>query len=184
MATITAPTPKSGSRAALAAEIWAAAPGRLLGARLHRAALDRPRDRLALLPDLGKRLQHDAGRSRSTRSWPMASFSLSSPPASICRSGRSSDSTGVAFAMLLANGVSVVIAARLTLALGLAIGIGNGLAVDKLGIPAFIVTLAGLQGYRGLTMLVSGGMTVAGLPDLLGNFLLTRRSSGYRRCLS
>jgi ribose transport system permease protein len=78
--------------------------------------------------------------------------------------------TGVAFAMLLANGLNMVVAAPLTLGLGLAIGLVNGLAVDRLGIPAFIVTLAGLQGYRGLTMLVSSGMTVAGLPDSLGDF--------------
>ena len=57
--------------------------------------------------------------------------------------------------------------------IGLAIGVVNGSAVDRLGIPAFIVTLAGLQGYRGLTMLVSGGMTVAGMPDWLGLFANT-----------
>ena len=54
------------------------------------------------------------------------------------------------------------------LALGLCIGLVNGLAIDRLGIPPFIVTLAGLQGFRGLTLLVSGGMTVAGMPDALG----------------
>jgi ribose transport system permease protein len=75
--------------------------------------------------------------------------------------------TGVAFAMLLAGGMNVFLATLLTLLLGLVIGLVNGLAVDRLGIPAFIVTLAGLQGYRGLTMLISGGMTVAGLPTSL-----------------
>ena len=54
------------------------------------------------------------------------------------------------------------------LALGLCIGLVNGLAIDRLGIPPFIVTLAGLQGFRGLTLLVSGGMTIAGMPDALG----------------
>jgi ribose transport system permease protein len=44
----------------------------------------------------------------------------------------------------------------------------NGLAINRLGIPPFIVTLAGLQGFRRLTLLVSGGMTVAGMPDALG----------------
>jgi ribose transport system permease protein len=78
--------------------------------------------------------------------------------------------TGVAFAMLLAGGINIPLAGALTLAIGLAIGLVNGLAVNRFGIPAFIVTLAGLQGYRGLTMLVSGGMTVAGVPDSLGNF--------------
>jgi ribose transport system permease protein len=77
--------------------------------------------------------------------------------------------TGVTFALLLAGGVNITLAGAATLAIGLVAGLVNGLAVDRLGIPAFIVTLAGLQGYRGLTMLVSGGMTVAGLPQGVGD---------------
>ncbi|HEX5326453.1 MAG TPA: ABC transporter permease, partial [Acetobacteraceae bacterium] len=76
--------------------------------------------------------------------------------------------TGVVFALMLAGGMNVLLAIVLALALGVLIGVVNGLAIDKLGIPAFIVTLAGLQGFRGLTMLVSGGMTVSGMPDSLG----------------
>jgi ribose transport system permease protein len=76
--------------------------------------------------------------------------------------------TGVAFAMMLSGGTNVLLAAVAALLLGLVIGVINGLAIDKLGIPAFIVTLAGLQGFRGLTMLISGGMTVAGIPPSLG----------------
>jgi len=76
--------------------------------------------------------------------------------------------TGVAFAMLLAGGVPVLVAVAAVLALGLAIGAINGLAIDRLGIPAFIVTLAGLQGFRGLALLLSGGMTIAGMPSSLG----------------
>jgi ribose transport system permease protein len=77
--------------------------------------------------------------------------------------------TGVVFALALAGGVNIFVAMIATLALGLVIGVVNALAVDALGIPAFIVTLAGLQGYRGATMLVSGGMTVAGMPNSLGD---------------
>ena len=76
--------------------------------------------------------------------------------------------TGVAFAMLLASGVNVFAALALVLLLGIVIGVVNGVAIDRLGIPAFIVTLAGLQGFRGLTMLISGGMTVSGIPPSLG----------------
>jgi ribose transport system permease protein len=76
--------------------------------------------------------------------------------------------TGVVFALMLASGTNVLLAVVLVLLLGVVIGVVNGAAIDRLGIPAFIVTLAGLQGFRGLTMLVSGGMTVAGLPDSLG----------------
>ncbi len=67
--------------------------------------------------------------------------------------------TGFAFAMLLSGGMSIPLAGALTLLIGLAIGLVNGLAIDRFGIPAFIVTLAGLQGYRGLTMLISGGIS-------------------------
>ncbi len=76
--------------------------------------------------------------------------------------------TGIVFAMSLAGGMNVLAAVVLVLLLGAVIGIVNGLAIDRLGIPAFIVTLAGLQGFRGLTMLVSGGMTVSGIPPSLG----------------
>ena len=76
--------------------------------------------------------------------------------------------TGVAFAMMLAGGMNVFLAVALALLLGLIIGLVNGLAINRLGIPAFIVTLAGLQGFRGLTMLISGGMTVSGIPPSLG----------------
>lgn len=75
--------------------------------------------------------------------------------------------TGVVFAMMLSGGVSIAVAMVGALALGLCIGLVNGLAIDRLGIPPFIVTLAGLQGFRGLTLLVSGGMTIAGMPDAL-----------------
>ena len=77
--------------------------------------------------------------------------------------------TGVVFALMLSSHMNMFLAAALTLGVGAVVGVVNGLAVDALGIPAFIVTLAGLQGYRGLTMLASGGMTVAGIPDALGD---------------
>jgi ribose transport system permease protein len=69
--------------------------------------------------------------------------------------------------MMLAGGINIAIAVLGALALGLCIGLVNGLAIDRLGIPPFIVTLAGLQGFRGLTLLVSGGMTISGMPDAL-----------------
>ncbi|MEO8716132.1 MAG: ABC transporter permease [Acetobacteraceae bacterium] len=74
---------------------------------------------------------------------------------------------GIVFAMLLANGVPIVLAAAAALGVGVVIGIVNGLANVRLGIPAFIVTLAGLQGFRGLALLLSGGMTISGMPAAL-----------------
>ena len=75
--------------------------------------------------------------------------------------------TGVVFAMMLSAHIAMPLAIAGALALGLVIGVVNGLAIDRLGIPPFIVTLAGLQGFRGLTLLVSGGMTIAGMPASL-----------------
>ncbi len=74
---------------------------------------------------------------------------------------------GIVFAMLLANGAPIVLAAAAALGVGLLIGVVNGLANVRLGIPAFIVTLAGLQGFRGLALLLSGGMTISGMPPAL-----------------
>jgi ribose transport system permease protein len=77
---------------------------------------------------------------------------------------------GVAFAQLSAHGLGLAPAAALTLLAGLAVGVSNAFAIGRLGIPAFIVTLAGLQVYRGLALLLSGGMTVGGLPPAVKDF--------------
>jgi len=82
--------------------------------------------------------------------------------------------SGVVFSMLVADvGVGLLPALAATLAMGLVIGVINGWAIDRLGIPPFIVTLAGLQGYRGLALLLSGGMTIAGMPSGLQSFSLS-----------
>jgi ribose transport system permease protein len=69
-----------------------------------------------------------------------------------------------------AHGLGLPAAAALTLLAGLAVGVTNAFAIGRLGIPAFIVTLAGLQVYRGLALLLSGGMTVGGLPPSVKDF--------------
>ena len=77
---------------------------------------------------------------------------------------------GVLFAQLCSRGVDLPWAVLLTLAAGIVVGAINALAIGRLKIPAFIVTLAGLQVYRGLALLVSGGMTVGGLPPNVKDF--------------
>jgi ribose transport system permease protein len=77
---------------------------------------------------------------------------------------------GVAFAQMCGHGIGLGPAAVLTLVAGLVIGMTNAAAIGRLGIPAFIVTLAGLQVYRGLALLLSGGMTVGGLPSSVKDF--------------
>lgn len=77
---------------------------------------------------------------------------------------------GVMFAQMCAHGLALPLAAALTLVAGLLVGVTNAFAIGRLGIPAFIVTLAGLQAYRGLALLLSGGMTVGGLPASVKDF--------------
>ena len=51
------------------------------------------------------------------------------------------------------------------LALGALIGAWHGFWVAYIGIPAFIVTLASMLLFRGLTLVILEGRTVGGLPD-------------------
>src|SRR4051812_34910715 len=57
------------------------------------------------------------------------------------------------------------LAVLLCLALGTLIGAWHGFWVAYVGIPAFIVTLASMLLFRGLTLVVLKGATVGGLPD-------------------
>ena len=71
---------------------------------------------------------------------------------------------GVLAAQLLSHGYGIPLSIGLALTAGVLVGALNATSVGKLGIPAFIVTLAGLQVYRGFALLIAGGMTVGGLP--------------------
>ncbi|MEV7398388.1 multiple monosaccharide ABC transporter permease [Aeromicrobium sp. NPDC092404] len=67
------------------------------------------------------------------------------------------------------------IAVILCLALGAAIGAWHGFWVAYVGIPAFIVTLASMLLFRGLTLVVLDGATVGDLPggfEAMGNGFL------------
>src|SRR3954447_9248147 len=57
------------------------------------------------------------------------------------------------------------LAVLLCLALGTLIGAWHGFWVAYVGIPAFIVTLASMLLFRGLTLVVLKGATVGGLPE-------------------
>ena len=77
---------------------------------------------------------------------------------------------GVLFAQLSANGIDWPAAVMATLLVGVIVGLINALAIGALGIPPFIVTLAGLQVYRGLALLLAGGMTVSGVSPNVKTF--------------
>ncbi|MDY3250955.1 MAG: sugar ABC transporter permease [Candidatus Choladocola sp.] len=73
-------------------------------------------------------------------------------------------------ATLQQNGIGVVIAILLTLAIGLIIGAFYGYWIAYQGMPAFIVTLAGQNVFKGLTLMVGKGMSVGPVSDTFAQF--------------
>jgi putative multiple sugar transport system permease protein len=67
--------------------------------------------------------------------------------------------------MMTKYDVPWMLAVLLCLALGALIGAWHGFWVAYVGIPAFIVTLASMLLFRGLTLVILEGATVGGLPD-------------------
>jgi len=84
-------------------------------------------------------------------------------------------------AVLIVAGVPGWIACIIAMALGTMMGTAQGLLVAYVGIPSFVVTLAGLLGFQGLMLKILGiqgainmrdpivrGLTTVSLPPLLG----------------
>jgi D-xylose transport system permease protein len=66
---------------------------------------------------------------------------------------------GVLTALLLlpdGNELPAVVAMGIALACGLAIGLLHGLIITKIGVPSFVVTLAGLLAWNGVVLLLIG----------------------------
>lgn len=72
--------------------------------------------------------------------------------------------TGASTALMLRSGMPVVIAVILGMGLGGLIGLMNGLIVAKIGINPFVTTLSSLSLFRGLTLIITRGQNVTGLP--------------------
>ncbi|HLQ39802.1 MAG TPA: multiple monosaccharide ABC transporter permease [Tetragenococcus sp.] len=70
----------------------------------------------------------------------------------------------IAGVMMVNHGMSPWIAVPVCLLIGAIIGAWQGFWVAYVGIPAFIVTLAGLLMFRGLTQVVLGGQSLAPFP--------------------
>lgn len=79
--------------------------------------------------------------------------------------------TGV---MIVSYDISIVIAIPVALLIGLLIGVWQGYWIAYVRIPAFIVTLAGMLLFRGLTLAILKGQTISPFPK---EFLLI--SSGF-----
>ena len=64
---------------------------------------------------------------------------------------------GAVAAILMKSGLSVWVVIPIILCLGIAVGIYQGFLVAKVGVPAFVTTLAGMFIFRGLLSLVTQG---------------------------
>lgn len=76
---------------------------------------------------------------------------------------------GAIVGLLINGGVPVFPAVIISLAVGALIGLFNGLMVAKVRIDPFIVTLAGLSLFRGLTYIVTRGRQVTQMGDVFNS---------------
>ncbi len=72
---------------------------------------------------------------------------------------------GVVVAQLLVSDVGLIPAIGVGLATGAGLGAVNGLLVAYAGVSPFIGTLAAMTAYSGLSLFITGGTTVFGLPE-------------------
>ena len=73
--------------------------------------------------------------------------------------------TGVVLAIMLRDGFNFALATVLALALGALIGLWHGIAVTKIGVSPFIITLGTLSIARGVAVTITKGIPVRDLPD-------------------
>jgi ribose transport system permease protein len=73
--------------------------------------------------------------------------------------------TGASTATLIAAGIPVPISVLAGLAIGAAVGLFNGFIIGKIGINPFVTTLSSLSLFRGLTLFLTRGKNISGLPD-------------------
>jgi len=73
--------------------------------------------------------------------------------------------SAIGVALMLFNGLDQYLGIIVMLAVGLVAGVLNGFSVAKLRMPAFIVTLATMQIFRGLTLAISRGRSWYDLPE-------------------
>jgi ribose transport system permease protein len=72
--------------------------------------------------------------------------------------------TSTIIALLMANGVPIVVAVVITLLLGALLGSINAFGIVNLRLPPFIMTLATMTALRGVGLLITNGQTIGGLP--------------------
>ena len=72
--------------------------------------------------------------------------------------------SGITIALLLDSGLHPALAVLITLGVGMGVGTLMGMITAFAVVPSFIVTLAGLVSFRGVTYLLSEGTPVGNLP--------------------
>ena len=82
---------------------------------------------------------------------------------------------GVLAIFMLNAGLPPLIAVVMTIIIGVAIGLLHGLAVVKLGVPSFIVTLAGMMFWRGIVLVITDGFPIA-----LGGLMATEKPDFFQ----
>jgi ribose transport system permease protein len=76
--------------------------------------------------------------------------------------------SGTVAALMVINGVPISISVILTLALGIIVGIGNGLLVTLVGINPLVATLGTMSVARGSALVLTEGRSVGNLPKQFG----------------
>ena len=74
----------------------------------------------------------------------------------------------VAGAFALLTGIPILLGIAVCVVVGALCGLINGAAIATLRIPPFIVTLGAMGIYRGITLLITDGKAVVGLPSNFG----------------
>jgi len=72
--------------------------------------------------------------------------------------------------LLLKAGYPIWAAVSLTMLIGPVVGSFHAFGILKMGLPPFIMTLATMTGLRGFGLLLTDGLTIAGLPDAFVDF--------------
>jgi len=72
--------------------------------------------------------------------------------------------SGAMAGIALKSGLPVIVAVLIGIGVGAIAGFFNGFVVAKLGINAFVTTLASLSLFRGMTLIVTRGQNISSLP--------------------
>lgn len=80
---------------------------------------------------------------------------------------------GMLVAVMMVGGMPIVPALILTILIGACAGATIGLITAFAEVPSFIVSLAGLVSFRGITYLLTDGVPVSGLPPAFGSIAST-----------